>query len=348
MKEVDVLVPNFKRRLSGVTSTIVRLVPIQSKSMNIRTCGMGLPKTFNSMPLLKILLMSRSGPSGVRVWHARRNVEMAFGLILKHLLGKKLALVFTSASQRHHTSFTKYLIQKMDFIVATSKKTASYLERDASVVMHGIDTDNFSPTKDKVSLRRELGLPVHGQIVGCFGRIRHQKGTDVFVKAMIDVLQKNSTAFGIIMGRATQKDSGFFDSLKDTVAASGLSDRILFLPEVQVWEIPDWYKSLDLYVAPQRWEGFGLTPLEAMSCGLPVVATKVGAFEELVVNGVTGQLIDADDLAHMSQSITSYLDHTNKIKEHGVSARNHVLQNFKIEHEADSLNTIYKTLLSSS
>ena len=118
------------------------------------------------------------------------------------------------------------------------------------------------------------------------------------------------------------------------------------MPEVQVWEIPDWYKSLDLYVAPQRWEGFGLTPLEAMSCGVPVVATKVGAFEELVVDGVTGQLIDADDLAHMSQSITSYLDHTNKIKEHGVAARNHVLQNFKIEHEADSLNTIYKTLLS--
>ena len=47
--------------------------------------------------------------------------------------------------------------------------------------------------------------------------------------------------------------------------------------------MPRWYQALDLLVAPQRWEGFGLTPLEAMACGVPVIATTVGAFDEIGV-----------------------------------------------------------------
>ena len=60
-------------------------------------------------------------------------------------------------------------------------------------------------------------------------------------------------------------------------------------------EMPRWYQALDLLVAPQRWEGFGLTPLEAMACGVPVIATTVGAFDELVVEGKTGRLISPGD-----------------------------------------------------
>jgi mannosyltransferase len=261
---------------------------------------------------------------------------MVFGLILKNIFRKKLAIVFTSASQRHHTKFTKALIRRMDFVIATSKKTASYLERDARVVIHGIDTDTFAPPMDKAALRRKIGLPDSGFIVGCFGRIRHQKGTDTFVQAMI---------YGVIMGRAIKKDLDFFNKLKIQVAEAGFSDRILFMPEVPVWEMPDWYKALDLYVAPQRWEGFGLTPLEAMSCGVPVVATKVGAFEELVVDGMTGQLIDADDASRMCQEIIYYFDDGDKIKGASDAARKHVVKNFKIEYEADRLNEIYKSLL---
>jgi len=345
LNEADILVPNFKRRLSGVTSTIVRLVPIQARSMKLCATGFGLPSSVPKVSLLKVLLMSRSGPSGLRIWHARRNIEMVFGLILKNIFKKKLAIVFTSASQRHHTNFTKALIRRMDFVVATSKKTASYLERDARVVMHGIDTDTFSPPLDKAALRRKIGLPESGFIVGCFGRIRHQKGTDTFVQAMIYTLQKNPNVYGVIMGRAITKDLDFLNKLKIQVDEAGFSDRILFMPEVPVWEMPDWYKALDLYIAPQRWEGFGLTPLEAMSCGVPVVATKVGAFEELVIDGMTGQLIDADDPSRMSQEIIIYCEDVEKIKSASDAAREHVVKNFKIEYEADRLNEIYKSLL---
>ena len=74
------------------------------------------------------------------------------------------------------------------------------------------------------------------------------------------------------------KYADFARDLEARVAQAGMTERILFSPEVPVWEMPQWYQALDLFVAPQRWEGFGLTPLEAMACGVPVVATTVGAF----------------------------------------------------------------------
>ena len=67
---------------------------------------------------------------------------MIGGLALKYLLGKRLTLVFTSASQRRQTWLTRWLIRQMDAVVATSEKSASYLQVPAQVIMHGIDLRN--------------------------------------------------------------------------------------------------------------------------------------------------------------------------------------------------------------
>ena len=110
---IDVIAPNFKRRLSGVTSTVVRLVPLQAEHIAITACAPVVPDHVPNVPWRKLLTMSRRGPNGPRVWHARRNVEMIAGLALR-ALGKDLRLLFTSASQRHHTGLSKALIRRMD------------------------------------------------------------------------------------------------------------------------------------------------------------------------------------------------------------------------------------------
>ena len=217
---------------------------------------------------------------------------MVAGLVLKYILGKKLKLLFTSAAQRRHTGFTRWLIRRMDAVIATSAKSAGYLEREASVIRHGIDCALFCPVADRAALRAELDLPPEGLLVGCFGRIRPQKGNDLFVKAMIAACRANPKVHALMMGRATADNAEFLQALKAEVAAADLSDRILFRDEVPVAEVPSHFQALDLYVAPQRWEGFGLTPLEAMACGAPAVATRVGAFEELIVPGETGTLCE--------------------------------------------------------
>ncbi|MEM9552602.1 MAG: glycosyltransferase family 4 protein, partial [Pseudomonadota bacterium] len=300
LSKIDVIAPNFKKRHSGVTSTVIRLVPLQAKEIAICAVAPDLPAEVPNTHWSRLLTMSRRGPSGARVWHARRNVEMVAGLALKHLGRKRLALLFTSAAQRRHTGFTRWLIARMDHIIATSARSASYLDREATVIRHGVDCDLFHPVDDRAALRRRLDLPDDGLLVGCFGRIRPQKGNDLFVQAMIATCKAVPQARGLVMGRATGEHSEFLAGLKAQVGDAGLSDRILFRDEVPIADVPAHFQAVDLYVAPQRWEGFGLTPLEAMASGAPVVATRVGAFEELVVPDETGTLIGIEEVDRMT------------------------------------------------
>ncbi len=340
---LDVLVPNFKRRLSGVTSTIVRLVPLQAQEMALAAVAPDLPFILPQIRPVQLITMPRRGPSGARVWHARRNTEMLAGLALKHILRKRLKLLFTSASQRKHTGYTKWLIGQMDHVIATSQKTAGYLDRPADVILHGIDVAQFTPAEDRAALRAKLTLP-DSVLVGCYGRIRAQKGTGDFVEAMIPLMQERPDVHGLIMGRATERHVDYEKALRAQIAEAGLTDRLHILPEVPVHEMADWYRVLDLFVAPQRWEGFGLTPLEAMACGVPVIATTVGAFPELI-SDQTGTLVPPQDTPVMETAIARYLDDPALRAIRGTAARAHIEQNFRIEGEAEAIMTIYRRLL---
>ncbi len=345
LNQIDVIAPNFKKRYSGVTSTVIRLVPLQARDIAICSATPDLPPEVPQVKPAALWSMSRRGPSGPRVWHARRNNEMVAGLALKYLLGKKLKLLFTSAGQRRHTGFTRWMIRQMDAVIATSARSASYLEREATVIRHGIDCDLFSPAADKAAVRRQLDLPEDGLLVGCFGRIRHQKGNDLYIKAMIEACRANPKVRGLMMGRATADNESFLAALKAEVAEAGLSDRILFRDEVAVELLPMHFQALDLYIAPQRWEGFGLTPLEAMSCGAPAVATRVGAFEELVVPGETGTLCDIEDLQKITADLINLLSDEDRLAEMAAKARSHVAENFRIEGEARAIIEVYRRLL---
>ena len=76
---IEVVAPNLKRRLSGVTATVVRLIPVQARMIGITTTGPGLPPELPHIPLIRAATLPRDR---WRVWHARRNTEMALGLIL--------------------------------------------------------------------------------------------------------------------------------------------------------------------------------------------------------------------------------------------------------------------------
>lgn len=348
LSEIEVIVPNFKRRLSGVTATIARLVPIQAERIPLATLGPGLPDGFPGLSFAELVLMPRRrADGGPRVWHARRNTEMIGGLVAKYLLRKHLKLVFTSASQRKQTWLTRWLIRRMDAVIATSERTAAFLQRPSTVILHGIDVERFVPvTKtERDALRRDLGLPEAGRLVACYGRIRAQKGTDVFVDAMLKVLPERPGVTALVMGRATEKHRAFERDLRARVASVGLSGRILFLPEVPVDGMAAWYQVLDLFVAPQRWEGFGLTPLEAMSCGVPVVATTVGAFPEIVADDATGDLVPPGDVDAMARAVARLLDDHSRLAGYSEAARVRMLEAFRIEAEAAAINAVYHRLL---
>ena len=344
IRDVEVIAPNFKRRLSGVTSTIIQLVPVQrALGQKVAALGPGLPA---DLPHIRYRDLFRlwTPPRGkrCRIWHARRNIEMLPAIVMRDVLRMPLKIVFTSASQRHHTGWTKWLVSKMDGVIATSGKTADYLTVKNTVVLHGIDTNRFSPPSDKAEAKRAKGLDPAQKIVGCFGRVRRQKGTDLFVDSMIKLLAERKDWSAIVAGRATGPHVEFEEGLKKKVAAAGLADRILFVGEHT--DINEWYRAVDLFIAPQRWEGFGLTPLEAMATAVPVIATDVGAFPELLVTGdeETGLIIARDSVDAMANAAALLMDDEQRRKAASHRARTHALENFSIEGEAKLLGNIYR------
>lgn len=344
VRDLEIVAPNFTRRLSGVTSTLERILPVLARNARIAALGPGLAPTTPKMSVRDLPMLWRKPAGGeFRIWHARRNIEMLAGVVLRDVLGFPLRLVFTSASQRHHTRWTRSLIARMDGLIATSSKTASYLQYPATVIGHGINTDAFLPAQNRAAARDELGLP-DLKLVGCFGRIRPGKGSDVFVDAMLRILPSRPNVGAVLVGRATLTHSDFLEELRAKIAAAGLMERLLILPEVGTSEMPRWYRALDVFVAPQRWEGFGVTPLEAMATGLPVVATTVGAFPEIVADD-TGILVAPSDVEALAAATARLLDDPERAEEMGAAGRVRVAAEFSIETEAGKILEVYRALL---
>lgn len=340
--DCDVIAPNLKRRLSGVTATVVRLVPLQARMIGIVTTGPGLPADLPHIPLARCFVLPRDR---WRVWHARRNTEMVLGLVLRHLFRRRLKLLFTSAAQRRHKRFTRWLIARMDRVVATSPQAAGYLEVPATVVMHGVDCTAFRPAPDKRALRRELGLDPDACLIGCFGRIRAQKGVDLMVDAALALLPSRPDVQMIFTGRVTDDQKDFFAAQQARIAAAGLQDRVRFLGELGWSDVTRHYQALDLFCAPARWEGFGLTPLEAMASGVAAVASHAGAFTALIRDGETGSLVPTGDGAALTEAIRGWIDDRARLAAAGRAARAHVEARHRIEAEAEALVAIYRAML---
>lgn len=345
MRRVEVVAPNFKRRLSGVTSTIVQLVPYQARELYIVSLGLGMPPGLPRMRWWQLpALLRRPKNRPVRIWHARRNIEMVAGIVLKHVLRAPLKLVFTSAAQRSHKFLTRWLIRRMDAVVATSARSGSFLEVPHRVVMHGVDIQRFHPPGTEDDNWEASGLPGRYGI-GCFGRIRHQKGTDLFVDAMIELLPHYPDWTAVLLGRVTAEHRCFADKLQRRIREAGLEKRILFLGEVA--NVGPWYRRLSLYVAPSRNEGFGLTPLEAMASGTPVVASDAGAYSEMIAPDV-GAVVPAGNGKALTAAIEGYLADPNRALHQRGAARAHVEKNFPLAQEAASLREVYEKLWNAS
>ncbi|EJF75670.1 glycosyltransferase family 4 protein [Bartonella alsatica] len=342
LEETEIIAPHFKKRLSGVTSTVIQLIPLQRKQgMCISTFGFGLPKNLPALTFKDLFGLWKS-PKGkpFRIWHARRNIEMLCGVFLRDVLQMKLKLIFTSASRRHHKPFTKWLLRRMDKVIATSACTGTYLEVPHQVIMHGVDIRRFSPPKTLNDCFSSSGLSGK-YAVGCFGRVRYLKGTDLFVDAMIALLPQYPEWTALIAGRTTAQHYSFEKKLRWKISEAGLSDRIIFLGEVL--NTPLWYRRLLLYVAPSRTEGFGLTPLEAMASQTAVVASDAGAYKELVAEG-TGTVVKAGDGGALTIAIEHYFADLEKTMAAGEKALAYVRTHFPLEKEAAAIGSVYKEL----
>jgi mannosyltransferase len=263
--------------------------------------------------------------------------------LLLRALGWPLKLVFTSAAQRHHKRLTRWLIRQMDAVIATSELSAAFLERKATVVMHGVDTDAYAPPADRAAAFAQARLPGR-YAIGCFGRVRAQKGTDVFVEAMCRLLPRYPDFTAIIVGAVVPEQQGFANGLKQQIEAAGLQSRIVITGELAIEEVQRWYQRLTIYAFTSRNEGFGLTLIEAMSSGAALVASRAGAAEFVVEDGVTGVLTPPGDSDALVTALEPLMRDPASANAMGGRARERVLEKFSLDAEANAIAAVYRTL----
>jgi len=339
---LDVIIPNLNWRYSGGTAVNRTIAPLIAKRWRAAWCGPDQPEGIRALSLGDLMRLRFRPPTHgkVRIWHARRNVEMLAGLFL-NLIGYRFALIFNSASQRKKTWLTNFLIARMDAVIATSAIAAEFLKRPATVILHGVDTDLYSPPADRTEAFAATGLPgKYG--IGTFGRVRKQKGSDLFVEAMRRLLPKYPDFSAVIVGLTTVDNLPFVEGLKRDIAAAGLAERIRFLGELPVQEVPLWYQRISIYVFASRVEGFGLTMLEAMAAGDAVVATRAGAAEMIITDGDDGVLAPIDDVDALVAALEPLMREPERIEAMGERARARVVDAFSRDREADEISAVYR------
>jgi len=338
---LQLIVPNLHRRYSGVTATNRMVAPKLAQLFRAAWLGPDAPDgiaRIGEADLLRLWL--RRTPL---IWHARRNNEMIVGVLLRSL-GWPLKLVFTSAAQRHHTWITRWLINRMDAIIATSDISASFLKRQATVIPHGVDTDRYAPPANRAAAFAEAELPGR-YAIGCFGRVRAQKGSDVFVDAMCRLLPRYPDFTAVMVGAITTEHMAFANDLKERIEAAGLQSRIVITGELPIEDVQRWYQRLTIYAFTSRNEGFGLTLIEAMSAGAALVASRAGAAELVVEDGVTGVLTPPGDVDALVAALEPLMRDAASAAAMGERARARVLEKFSLDAEVNRIAEIYRGLV---
>ena len=155
------------------------------------------------------------------------------------------------------------------------------------VIPAGVDLELFYP-RDKREAKQKLGIE-ENRVILYVGRIEPLKGLDIMLEA-VSLLEGCAETRLVIVGGSLEEDAEL-ERLKGLSESLGIENKVTFTGSVPQEMLPDFYSAADVFVLPSYYESFGLVALEAMACGTPVVASRVGGLNTFIKQGETGYLI---------------------------------------------------------
>lgn len=209
-------------------------------------------------------------------------------------------------------------------------------------IPNGIDLERFleirSPdSQHPVSTKRDMGCAAKTQVVGLVSRLIPHKGVKTFLLAIFSLGRMGFTPQVIIAG-----DGPFRDELEAFAAELGLGDQVRFLGFIE--DMVSFYSALDVFVLSSFSEGMPLSVIEAMASGVPVVATRTGGVEEVVMPGA-GRLVPPGDPESMAACIRDALLYPEESRIFADRARLHAGENFSLEEMIRKTEEVYEEVL---
>ena len=239
----------------------------------------------------------------------------------------------------------KQALNTADRIVAVSEATRRYVfslganPARTTVIRNGVDIERFKPSStERPKIRQKLDIPLDAIVVLTVRRLVNKNGIDTFVESAKIALKQNPNLVFLVVGTGPDKAA-----IQSQIQELNMTKQFKLAGFVPDSDLPSFYNSADLFVLPSKsGEGLPLVALEAMSCGLPVIATDVGGISEVVVQG-GGTLIPADNPHEMAKVVlqTSQTDFSVA----KVAVRTVAERSFDWEKNVESLTKIYEELI---
>jgi glycogen synthase len=236
-------------------------------------------------------------------------------------------------------------IETADGLLAASRSVAELTARrngiDApriDVVAGAVDSDLFAPAGDdrRHGVREDVRLLF-------VGNVADNKGVGTVLDAFVLLAAEHPQLTLTIAGSA---EGGALAELRERAARAGVGERVELLGFVEHDSLPAMYRSADVFAAPSRYEGgLGLVYLEAMACGLPVVAGGAGGTAEAVAAGETGFLLERGDAQETAAAIRTLLLDSELRERMGAAARRRVLEHFTPARYAEKVEQAYERIL---
>jgi mannosyltransferase len=149
----------------------------------------------------------------------------------------------------------------------------------------------------------------------------------------------------VLIGAITPEHTAFANDLKKRIKAAGLESRIVMMGELEIEEVQRWYRRLTIYAFTSRNEGFGLTLIEAMSVGAALVASRAGAAELVVEDGVSGVLTPPGNVDALVAALEPLMRDPAAAIAMGIRAQSRVLAKFSLKAEAAAIAEVYRRLV---
>jgi glycosyltransferase involved in cell wall biosynthesis len=264
--------------------------------------------------------------------------------------GRASALVVTRRMDyRPNRLFAPILYNRaVDAIAAISNKVSDALaaagvsRKNLRIIPSGVDCDHFHPANstEREAARARLGIRTDDFLIGTVGMLEERKGHRYLLEAVARL--NRPRAEGSHIKCAIGGDGAMRDELTQLARELGIANDILFLG--MLGDSRQLLDALDVFVFPSLKEGLGVALLEAMACGLPVVASRVGGIVDIVEDGRTGSLLPPRDPASIAEAVAALEDKGRRLQL-GNAARVRVAENFSMDAMTSKTVDLYQTCL---
>lgn len=207
---------------------------------------------------------------------------------------------YPNKSRRHRVL---YAIKNANYLISVSsflKERIISLGIDGTkveVIPNGINKERFYPIEINAA-RNKLKLPINKKIILNVGVLTPIKGTVYLINAFADLIKERDDLLLIIIGEGPLRSE-----LENKARSLNLEQYVQFIGFVPNEELVFWFNAADLFVLPSLGEGFGITIIESLSCGLPIVASNIGGIPEIINEDHLGILVPPGDIKELSNGI---------------------------------------------